>query len=131
MKERIKSFIHSLLLYKILVDILSLLLIVTIAFIISETIIPGIISTYISPITIFAGIFTMITAISFIAHKQNIAIPLAMHNRFSTSIAIVFFLFVITIAGFHYGYIFESIIIILSTITFILLHALVHDMIHD
>ncbi len=129
--QKIKNIIKNPMTYKLLVDIFLLLLLVVLGFIFFETLLPGIITSYISPFTLFTILFICIGLISFTAHKLNVSSPIKTHKKIIGIFASLFFAFLIGIAGFRYGFFFDSIIAIFSLITFVLLHSLVRDMIRS
>lgn len=129
--QKIKNIVKNPMTYKLLVDIFLLLLLVVLGFIFFETLLPGIITSYVSPFTLFTILFICIGLISLTAHKLNISSSIITHKKMIGIGVPIFFALLIGIAGFRYGFFFDSIIVIFSLITFILLHALVHDMIRN
>ncbi|MEA3323203.1 MAG: hypothetical protein U9Q12_03180 [Patescibacteria group bacterium] len=129
--QKLKNIVKNPMTYKLLVDIFLLLLLVVLGFIFFETLLPGIITPYISPFTLFTTLFIFVGFISLVAHKLNASSPITTHKKIIGFIAAIFFALLIGIAGFRYGFFFDSIIVIFSLVTFVLLHSLVRDMMHD
>ena len=126
----IVSLIKNPITYKILTDIFLLVLLVTGGFIISETILPGILSAYISPFTLFVIVFFIMNIISFIAHKQGAYAPITKSKNILLNLSLPLFIILISITSIGYGYFFGSIIIFFSIMTFFLLNTLLHDILH-
>jgi hypothetical protein len=129
--QKIKDVIKNPLTYKIFVDIFLLLMVVTVAFVLVETFIPGILSAYISPFTLFIASFVAIIFISIISHKIDTKADIKPHKKISAIFISILFAILIGIAGYKYGFFFDSIVVIFSIVTFVLLHHLVKDMIRN
>ncbi len=127
---QIKNSIKNPITYKILVDIFFVTLLIISGFIIAETILPGLISAYISPFLLFISIFLIIIVISFVARKQHIHTNITKSKKVLLALSILLFTIFISIASLNYGYFFGSIIIILSITTFILFYYIVKDILH-
>ncbi len=127
---QIKNLIKNPITYKILVDIFFVTLLIISGFIIAETMLPGLISAYISPFLLFISIFLIIISISFVARKQHIHTNITKSKKVLLALSILLFTIFISIASLNYGYFFGSIIIILSITTFILFYYIVKDILH-
>jgi len=129
--DKIKHILKNPLTYKIFIDILFLLIITTAIFLAFEVIIPGIITIYISPFILFSSLFILVWLVAKLAHHINVAAQITRHNKIITVLTSFFFALLIGIVGFRYGFFLDSIIVIFSLLTFILLHSLARDMMHS
>ena len=128
--HQITNLIKNPITYKILIDIFFILLFIIGSFIIAETLLPGLISSYISPFILFVSIFIIISIISFIARNQDIHANIKTSKKILLTLSTSLFIALISIASFGYGYFFGSIIIILSVTTCILLFSITKDLLH-
>ena len=124
---QIKKLLRNIITYKILIDIFFLLLLVTSFFIIAETLLPGIVSVYISPFFLFTSIFLIIALIALASHKQNIYTPTKKSSKTLFFSSVLIFITITSISSFSYGYLFGGIIVILATATFILLYLIIQE----
>ena len=105
--------------YKVFVDILSLTLFFTFGFIIFETLLPGTISAFISPFTVFLAIFTLLIFIIFLAHKQNISFEKTKNNKILLNTYLIIFCACIALVSFRFGIFFMTISIFFCATIFI------------
>jgi len=124
---QIKKLLRNIITYKILIDIFFLLLLVTSFFIIAETLLPGIVSAYISPFYLFTSVFLIIALIALTSHEQNIYTPTKKSSKILFFSSVLIFIAIISISSFSYGYLFGSIIVILATATFVLLYLIIQE----
>ena len=117
--------------YKILIDIFLIMLLVTGGFVISETLLPGVIGAYISPFILFVITFLITIVISFITRKQSIHAPIKKPNKVLFILSLLLFTIFISVASFGYGYFFGSLIILFSISIFILLYSLIQDLLNN
>ncbi len=127
---QIKKLIKNPITYKILSDIFLILLSIIIFFLISETILPGLISFYISPLTLFFYAFSIILLISLTAQKQNIYTPIIKQKKRTRMIVSFLFIIFVLIAGSKYSYLFDIIIVLFSIIIFFLINTLFLEILH-
>jgi hypothetical protein len=109
--------------YAILLDVFLMSLFVLMGFVLSEVFLPGIVSVYISPFTLFAIITALFFAIIAIAHIQNISFektPTKKTLPFLVSIGL--FGGIVVIAGYRYGLTLGVITAFLSMMILILLY---------
>ncbi len=126
--HKLKTIIKSPVTYATCVDILFLLLIIASGFVLSEIILPGIISAYISPFVLFSIIFITLITIIFLAHKQDISF--STHKTPKKRIMLVYtiiFIGCIGVAGFRFGWIPGAIMTFLSTLAFMLFFKVIHE----
>ncbi len=128
--SQILNLIKNPITYKILIDIFFITLLIAGGFIITETLLPGLISAYISPFILFVSIFVIIIFISLTAKQQKIHTNIVQPNKFLLSLFVLLFVILISIAGLSYGYFFDSIVIIFSTAILMLLYSLFTDLLH-
>jgi len=129
--QKIKKILENPITYKLLIDVFVLTLIAMIIFITGETIIPGIISAYVSPITAFAIIFVLISIIAFITHKTHVSTKPTSQKKSLFILSIIFFIALISIASFRFDFFFGSIVVIFSIAILFLFNSLLRDIIHN
>jgi len=129
--HRIKYIFKSPLLYKILVDIFLLFIIAVVFLLVLETVIPGIITMYVSPLTLFSILFIFIWLIAKLSHGIPSTAHITSHSKIMLILTTLFFALLIGIAGFRYDFFFGGIVVIFSITIFMLLHHLVKDMLRD
>jgi hypothetical protein len=116
-------------LYKILVDFFALLIIVIFGFIVAETILPGLVTAYLSPFLLFVLAFATIFIITLLSHYSSIYANNKPHKKITLTLLIIIFMIIVSLAGFKYNLFFNIIITIFCTLTVVLLYKLTKEMI--
>jgi hypothetical protein len=125
-----KKLFDKKMIYMFLVDIISVTLFILFGFLVAETILPGIIAAYISPLSLFTTVFVLIYLAVYVARHN--AIEFTPHSSRPILIACGYFFFIIlcAIASFRFGIFYGTIVLVFATIFFFLSASLLKDMIH-
>lgn len=118
----IKNIIKIPFIYSVLVDILIITLVIVSGFILSETVLPGIVSIYISPFILFGCMIVIALLTAFVARIQHIYFPIKNKSMPMIISGTLIFSIFVAIASYRFGYILCAIFTIFSMITFILLY---------
>lgn len=130
--KKITTLVHTPIMYKIFVDILWMILLIASIYMTAETILPGIISAYISPLLLFSGIFFIFIALSFFARINNISFPQKKKNVIIFMCGISFFSMCVAIASFRFGIIACVLFTVFSAIILTLFYTILHkEILHN
>lgn len=113
----LRSLLKNKITYKILIDVLFCMGIFVAAYIISEAILPGIVSNLITPIHLFSLFFTSIVLISLIGKKQDIFFTYKKINPWIGFILLIALGCIFFIAGLRYDLVYNILITFFSIIT--------------
>lgn len=127
----LKKIYKNPLTYTITVDVLIALLFVAACFVISESILPGIVSAYISPVLLFGSVFILFVVIALIARTQDIFFSIKKKSTLLFVCGMLFFTALTAVASFRFGIALCTIFTIISAIVFILLYKIFHEEILD
>ncbi len=113
--------------YKITVDITALSLLFVSGFIVSETLLPSIISAYVSPFTIFCAIYALLACGIVLAHTQHIAHTPHKTNAIIFACSLIIFGACVGVASFRFGLLFTLLATLLCTSIYAMIYSVVRE----
>ncbi len=128
--NKLYKIIHHPLTPVFFIDIISVCLFVIACALIGETILPGIIYRYISPVTVYGILFILCIFTIFLTRTQNISFTLKKNISFFTILGFFFFIGLTAIACIRYGTLFTGSMVFLMSIFFWIAHKLYRDELH-
>lgn len=120
--KKILQIISSPITYKLSLDALAILLFIFLGFIAGEIILPGVLSNYISLGKLTGLVFALVLIISVLAREQEISFENKKINRNIIIFGCVVIALFIFVSVFKFEIITATILTIISTTLFILIH---------
>ena len=121
------NILQSPLTYTLILDLSIIPLLIISAFIIGDTILPGILTRYISPLWLYGAMCIMIVFLTYIAKRQKITFSSSSQNLFLRLCAYCFFLTFTIIACFRFGILYGSVMIIFAFMLFFVTESILID----
>lgn len=103
------------------IDVIFILLCGAAAYIVAQTVLPGIGAQFIAPHTLFLVIFTLYALITLLMHRTDRARATTKRHGVAYGTAVAFFAGTVGIGSYYYGWIAGSILTLLCTGTMLLL----------
>ncbi|PID51858.1 MAG: hypothetical protein CR972_04955 [Candidatus Moraniibacteriota bacterium] len=113
--------------YKILIDIVVLLLFFVCGFIIFETILPGILSAFISPFKLFATLYILLTIVAFVAYKQNISFTSKKTHTFFFVFFLLIFCACVSLSSIRFNLLFAVLATLLCASVFAMFYSVLQE----
>ena len=125
--NKLHKIIHHPLTPVFFIDIITVCLFIVACALIGETILPGIIYRYVSPVTLYGLLFALCIFTIFLTRAQNLSFTPQKNISIFTILGFSFFIGLTAIACIRYGTFLTGIMIFLMSIFFWLAHKLYRD----
>lgn len=125
-----KDFFDKKMIYIFLIDIIGVTLLILFGFLIAETILPGIVAAYISPLLLFTIAFALIYIAVYMARHNAIDFAPRSPRPMLIAGGYIFFIILCAIASFRFGIFYGVIVLVFASMIFFLCASLLKDIIH-
>ena len=127
LKNNIRRIISHPVSHIMMIDIVIIAACAITLYITAETILPGVVSHFMLPYAVFVIFFVLLYVSIIFAKKTGRSFPVTRKNRLLYAVALLVFVAIVTIANYRFGFLYGTLMTVMSVVLFVMLSINYYD----